>query len=63
MRAGERGGDPRRYTMFVFGGNGPLFAATMAAAPRMKRILVPPAPGLFSAEPFRAGYPRAAGPG
>ena len=45
----ERGRDPRRYTMFAFGGNGPLFAATMAAALHMKRILVPPAPGLFSA--------------
>ena len=45
----ERGRDPRRYVMFAFGGNGPLFAATMAAALHMKRILVPPAPGLFSA--------------
>ncbi len=45
----ERGRDPRRYAMFAFGGNGPLFAATMAAALHMKRILVPPAPGLFSA--------------
>ena len=45
----ERGRDPRRYTMFAFGGNGPLFAATMAVALHMKRILVPPAPGLFSA--------------
>ena len=45
----ERGRDPRRYAMFAFGGNGPLFAGTMAAALHMKRILVPPAPGLFSA--------------
>ena len=35
--------------MFAFGGNGPLFAGTMAAALHMTRILVPPAPGLFSA--------------
>ena len=32
----ERGRDPRRYAMFAFGGNGPLFAATMASALHMK---------------------------
>ena len=45
----ERGRDPREYTLFAIGGNGPLFAATMARSLGMKRILVPPAPGLFSA--------------
>lgn len=45
----ERGRDPRRYAMFAFGGNGPLFAGTMAAELGMGRIVVPPAPGLFSA--------------
>jgi N-methylhydantoinase A len=45
----ERGRDPREYTLFAFGGNGPLFAATMARALGMARILVPPSPGLFSA--------------
>ena len=44
----ERGRDPRRYALFAFGGNGPLFAATMARALGMKQIVVPPAPGLFS---------------
>ncbi len=44
----ERGRDPRRYALFAFGGNGPLFAATMAAALGMRRIVVPPAAGLFS---------------
>ncbi len=44
----ERGRDPRRYALFAFGGNGPLFAATMARALGMQRIVVPPAPGLFS---------------
>ncbi len=44
----ERGRDPRRYTLFAFGGNGPIFAATMAQALGMKRIIVPPAAGLFS---------------
>jgi N-methylhydantoinase A len=45
----ERGRDPRDYVLFAFGGNGPLFAAGMAEALRMKRIVVPPSPGLFSA--------------
>ena len=45
----ERGRDPREYSLFAFGGNGPLFAATMARALGMTRILVPPSPGLFSA--------------
>ena len=44
----ERGRDPREYTLFAFGGNGPLFAAGMAEALRMRRIVVPPSPGLFS---------------
>ena len=44
----ERGRDPRRHTLFAFGGNGPLFAATMARELGMTRIVVPPAPGLFS---------------
>jgi N-methylhydantoinase A len=45
----ERGRDPREHALFAFGGNGPLFAAGMAAALEMRRIVVPPAPGLFSA--------------
>ena len=44
----ERGRDPRRYSLFAFGGNGPLFAATMARALGMQQIVIPPAPGLFS---------------
>ncbi len=44
----ERGRDPREYALFAFGGNGPLFAAGMARALEMQRIVVPPAPGLFS---------------
>ena len=45
----ERGRDPRGYVLFAFGGNGPLFAASMARVLGMNRILVPPIPGLFSA--------------
>jgi N-methylhydantoinase A len=44
----ERGRDPRAYSLFAFGGNGPVFAAAMAEALGMKRIIVPPSPGLFS---------------
>jgi N-methylhydantoinase A len=44
----ERGRDPREYALFAFGGNGPLFAAGMAEQLEMRRIVVPPAPGLFS---------------
>ena len=44
----ERGRDPRRYTLFAFGGNGPLFAATMARALGMGKVVVPPGAGLFS---------------
>jgi len=44
----ERGRDPRAFALFAFGGNGPLFAAGMAAALGIKRIVVPPAAGLFS---------------
>jgi len=45
----ERGRDPREYALFAFGGNGPLFAARMARELEMTRVVIPPAPGLFSA--------------
>jgi N-methylhydantoinase A len=45
----ERGRDPREYALFAFGGNGPLFAAGMARALEMTQVVIPPAPGLFSA--------------
>ncbi|MDX2154997.1 MAG: hydantoinase/oxoprolinase family protein [Hyphomicrobiaceae bacterium] len=44
----ERGRDPREFALFAFGGNGPLFAAGIAAALGMKRVVVPPSAGLFS---------------
>ena len=44
----ERGRDPREFALFAFGGNGPIFAAGMADALGMRRIVVPPSPGLFS---------------
>jgi N-methylhydantoinase A len=44
----ERGRDVREYTLFAFGGNGPLFAAAVAEALQMHRIVIPPSPGVFS---------------
>jgi N-methylhydantoinase A len=44
-----RGRDPREFTLVAFGGNGPVAAAAVATALSMRRVLVPPAPGVFSA--------------
>ena len=44
----ERGRDPRDFALFAFGGNGPLFAAEMASALGISRVVVPPSAGLFS---------------
>ena len=45
----ERGRDPRQFALLAFGGNGPLFAAGIAAELGIARVIVPPMPGLFSA--------------
>ena len=45
----ERGRDPREFVLCAFGGNGPLHATELAESLGMKRILIPPSPGLFSA--------------
>lgn len=45
----ERGRDARGHALVAFGGNGPLFGAALAEAAGMRRVLVPPGPGLFSA--------------
>jgi N-methylhydantoinase A len=44
----ERGRDPRGFSLFASGGNGPLFACGMAEALGVRRIVVPPSPSLFS---------------
>jgi N-methylhydantoinase A len=44
----ERGRDPREFSLFAFGGNGPLFACGMAKSLGMSRVVVPPSAGLFS---------------
>jgi N-methylhydantoinase A len=45
----ERGRDPRDYALCAFGGNGPVFACTIAKELGIRKVLVPPSPGLFSA--------------
>ncbi len=45
----ERGTDARACTMMAFGGNGPLFAASLARELGIASVIIPPMPGLFSA--------------
>jgi N-methylhydantoinase A len=45
----ERGYDPRDFTLVAFGGSGPLHACALAEELGIARVIVPPAPGLFSA--------------
>ncbi|WP_062488546.1 hydantoinase/oxoprolinase family protein [Sulfolobus acidocaldarius] len=45
----ERGLDPTEFTLFAFGGAGPQWAVDVAEELGIKRIIVPPHPGLFSA--------------
>ena len=44
----ERGRDPREFALFAFGGNGPCSPCGMARSLGISRVIVPPAPGLFS---------------
>jgi N-methylhydantoinase A len=45
----ERGHDPRDFTLLAFGGGGPLHACAVAGDIGVARIVVPGAPGVFSA--------------
>ena len=44
-----RGRDPRDFTLFAFGGNGPVVAAHLADMMEMREVIVPPGAGVFSA--------------
>jgi N-methylhydantoinase A len=44
-----RGLDPRDFTLLPFGGAGPMHAAAVAEELGMRRVVVPPLPGNFSA--------------
>jgi len=46
----ERGHDPRRFALMAFGGAGALHAVDVAREIGIRRILVPPAPGILCAE-------------
>ena len=45
----ERGRDPGEFVMMAFGGAGPIHAAGVAEELGIGKVLVPPAPGVFSA--------------
>ncbi len=55
----ERGHDPRDFTLLAFGGGGPLHACAVAAEIGVGRIVVPGAPGVFSAYGLLAADVRA----
>jgi N-methylhydantoinase A len=46
----ERGHDPRDFCLVAFGGAGPLHGCALAELLGIKRMLVPPAPGVLCAE-------------
>jgi N-methylhydantoinase A/acetone carboxylase, beta subunit len=45
----ERGLDPKEFTLFAFGGAGPQYALRLAEEMEVRKVVVPPHPGLFSA--------------
>ncbi len=56
----ERGRDPRDFTLVPFGGAGPLHGGALCRALGMRRLLVPPAPGVLCAQGLLAAERRAA---
>ena len=44
-----RGRDPRDFTLFAFGGSGGVHAVDLARVLQIKKVIVPPAAGVFSA--------------
>ena len=45
----RRGLDPRDHVLLAYGGGGPLHAAAVADALGISEVIIPPAPGMFSA--------------
>jgi N-methylhydantoinase A len=45
----DRGRDPRGFSLFAFGGGGPLHASAVAGELGVPRIIVPPRPGITNA--------------
>ncbi len=53
----ERGRDPRGFAIVAYGGNGPLHAVSAALELGVPLVVVPPAPGVFSAFGLLAADP------
>ncbi len=51
----RRGYDPREYTFVAFGGAGPMHACDLAEELKMDSVLVPPSPGIASAQGLLTG--------
>jgi N-methylhydantoinase A len=49
MHASEHGIDLRQFAILAFGGAGPVHAAYLARALSVRRVIVPPSPGVLSA--------------
>ena len=45
----ERGHDPREFSLIAFGGAGPVHAVALAEEVHIPEVIIPPAPGAFSA--------------
>ncbi|GGF30650.1 hydantoinase/oxoprolinase family protein [Subtercola lobariae] len=45
----ERGLDPRDFSLFAYGGNGPLHISLVARELGVSRVVIPPVPAVFSA--------------
>jgi N-methylhydantoinase A len=45
----ERGLDPQEFSLIAFGGAGPVHAAALAEELQIPEVIIPPAPGAFSA--------------
>ncbi len=45
----EKGHDPREFSMFAFGGAGPLHAVELGEELGVRDVVIPPLPGVFSA--------------
>jgi N-methylhydantoinase A len=45
----QRGHDPKHYALYGYGGMGPMIGALAAGELNIRRVVIPPFPGLFSA--------------
>jgi N-methylhydantoinase A len=59
MHIAEKGRDPRTYSMFAFGGAGPVHACALAKLLNVRKLIVPMGAGVFSAFGFLVAAPAA----